>query len=305
MAESQAGRTTKGTIQSGTDSASKQAAGIPSAGRPMTMRTLYAFFGIAFGLSWGLGTLFMVFSEQLEPVFGPMGYTNPIFILMVYAPAIAGFALVGRHHGLRGFGDFLRRLTLWRLPALWWAFIALGIPAVFYLGAAINGNISNPFPFTPWYKLLPALAVTLAIGPMEEFGWRGVALPLLQRRVAPFWASLILGGVWGLWHVPAFFLSGTPQSAWALGPFLLGTLAIAIILTQVFNAARGSLLVAVLFHFQLNGPVWPDAQPWDSVILAALAAIVVVLNRKTMFARGSGVTEVLAPGSERISGQRA
>jgi membrane protease YdiL (CAAX protease family) len=55
------------------------------------------------------------------------------------------------------------------------------------------------------------MAVALFIGPIEEFGWRGVALPLLQRKFAPFWAGLILGGIWGAWHIPAFLMSGTPQ----------------------------------------------------------------------------------------------
>ena len=61
-------------------------------------------------------------------------------------------------------------------------------------------------------------AAALLIGPVEEIGWRGVALPLLQRRYAPLWASLILGAFWGFWHLPAFLLSGTEQSAWSFGP---------------------------------------------------------------------------------------
>jgi membrane protease YdiL (CAAX protease family) len=270
---------------------------------PLTFRTLGVFFGMAFGLSWGLMALAFTFPDQLERVFGPVGYTNPLFLIAVYAPALSGLALVARSYGLRGLGRFLQRLTMWRAPARWWAFIALGIPAIFYAGAAISGIISDPFPFSPWSKVLPALALALAIGPMEELGWRGVALPLLQRRFAPLWASLILGAIWGLWHLPAFFLSGTPQSAWAFGPFLLGTLAITVVLTQVFNSARGSLLVAALYHFQLNSPVWPDAQPWDSVIFAVFAVIVVVLNRKTMLSRSGSVTEVLAPGGGLESGR--
>jgi membrane protease YdiL (CAAX protease family) len=82
-----------------------------------------------------------------------------------------------------------------------------------------------------------------------------VALPLLQRRYAPLWSSLILGLIWGLWHLPAFFLSKSPQSAWSFGPFFIGALAITVILTAVFNAARGSLFIAALFHFQINGPM--------------------------------------------------
>ncbi|MCK7511306.1 MAG: CPBP family intramembrane metalloprotease [Desulfobacterales bacterium] len=55
-------------------------------------------------------------------------------------------------------------------------------------------------------------------GPVEEFGWRGFALPLLQRKMAPIWAGLLLGIIWGFWHLPAFLLSGTPQSAWSFTP---------------------------------------------------------------------------------------
>jgi len=263
--------------------------------REMTGKTLMAFFAIAFGLSWGLMSLYFAFPDQLERTFGPVGYTNPLFVLAVYAPALAGIGLTLRHHGLRGLGSFLRRLTLYRMPAAWWTFLLLGVPAVFYLGATIKGTFPAPFPFSPWYEVVPALLIGLAIGPMEEFGWRGFALPLLQRRFSPFTASLVLGAIWALWHVPAFFMSGTPQSGWSFGSFFLGVMAITMILTPMFNSARGSLLVAALYHFMMNNPVWPDAQPWDSVLFAVVAVIVVVINRKTMFARGAGVTEVLAP----------
>ena len=96
-----------------------------------------------------------------------------------------------------------------------------------------------------------------------------------------------------VWHTPAFLMSGTKQSAWSFGPFFLGVVAISVILTAMFNAAHGSLLVAVLFHAQMNGPAWPDAQPWDMYGFVLVAVLVVLLNRRTMLARGSGATEVL------------
>jgi membrane protease YdiL (CAAX protease family) len=263
--------------------------------RGMRFGTLGPFFAIAFGLSWGLIALALLFPAQIEAIFGPIGYTNPLFILAVYAPGIAGIVLVWRHYGLKGLGSYFRRLTLWRMPLTWWVFLVLGIPAIVYGGAAIKGTLSDPFPFSPWYDVLPALAIGLVIGPIEEFGWRGVALPLLQRRFAPLWASLILAVVWGLWHVPAFFLSGTPQSAWSIGPYLVGVVAITVILTPMFNAARGSILIAALFHFQLNNPIWPDAQPWDSLVYVIAAVVIVLLNRRSMVTRDGAVTEVLMP----------
>lgn len=267
--------------------------------RCMSFRALAPFFAIAFGLAWGILALLIFFPGQTEAVFGPMGYTNPLFILAVYSPAIAGILLVWRHCGARGLGSYFRRLTLWRMPIAWWIFLAIGIPIAFYMGAAIKGTITDPFPFSPWYGVLPALATALFIGPLEELGWRGVALPLLQRRFAPLWSSLILGMIWGLWHFPAFFLSGSPQSAWSFGPYFIGVLSITVILTAMFNAAQGSLLIAALYHLQMNNPVWPDAQPWDTLVFAITAVIIVLLNRRTMLACDGAVIDVLMPGANK------
>jgi membrane protease YdiL (CAAX protease family) len=260
--------------------------------------SLRTFFLATFALSWGLGVLMVVFIDQVEAVFGPMGYTNPVFILVVWGPGIVGLSLVARHHGVHGLRRFLARLRLWRMSRTWWLVLVVGMPAVFYAGAAAKGTLDEGFPFSPWYGVVPALLPALLIGPVEELGWRGVALPLLQRRFAPLWSALILGVVAAVWHTPAFLMSGTKQSAWSFGPFFLGVVAISVILTAMFNAARGSLLVAVIFHAQMNGPAWPDAQPWDMYAFAVVAVLVVLLNRRTMLARGSGATDVLLDEGE-------
>ncbi len=263
----------------------------------MPTRMLIAFFGLTFGLTWGLAGLFVLFPAPIEALFGPVGYTNPLFILAVYSPGIAALLLVWRQHGHRGLGCYLRRLTQWRMPAAWWALLVVGIPAAFYAGAAIKGSMGDRLPFSPWHGVLPALAMTLLIGPIEELGWRGLALPLLQRVMAPFWAGLVLGIIWALWHLPAFALRGTPQSEWSFTAFFVGVVALSVILTPMFNAAGGSILIAVLFHFQINGPAWPDAQPWDAPVFALMAAVVVWLNRRTLFRRDGAVTGVLQPAT--------
>lgn len=267
--------------------------------RPMSVGTVWRFFAATFALSWGLGALFVVFADQVEAIFGPMGYTNPVFIVMVWGPGIVGVALVLRHFGTQGLRSFLRRLTLCKMPWGWWVLLLVGMPAVFYAGALVTRNVGD-FPFDPWYGVLPALLPAFLIGPVEELGWRGVALPVLQRRFAPLWAALIVGVVAALWHTPAFLLSGTKQSAWNFAPFFFGVVAISVILTAMFNAARGSLLIAVLFHAQMNGPAWPDAQPWDMVFFVIVAMIVVAVTRRSMLARGAGATTVLMPGDEEI-----
>ncbi|MCP4543344.1 MAG: CPBP family intramembrane metalloprotease, partial [Chloroflexi bacterium] len=232
---------------------------------------------------------------QIAAIFGEIGLSNPLIILAVYSPGFAGIFLAWRHYGLKGLGSFFRRLTLWRAPLIWWLFLILGIPAIVYTGAAIKGTINDPFPFSSLSQALPALLLALFLGPIEEFGWRGLALPLMQRKLSPFWAGLVLGGIWALWHIPSFLIGGMPQTAWAAGPYFLGIIAISVIMTSFFNAAKGSLLISVLYHFNMMNPIWPDAQPWDNLLYIALAVIVVLLNRKTMFQREHGITDVLMP----------
>ncbi len=266
----------------------------------MKMKALSSFLGISFGLTWGIALLLILFPGQVTSIFGEINYTNPLYILAVYAPGFAGLFLVFRYYGLRGLGSFLKRLTLLRAPFSWWLFIIFGIPAVYYLGALITGSFNDPFPFEPWYSVFPALLFMLVLGPVEEFGWRGVALPLLQRRFVPLWSGLIIGGVWGIWHLPSFFIGGTPHSEWMFAAFFIGVISLSVIMTALFNSSKGSLIIAVLFHFQINNPIWPDGKPWDIILFTIVAVIIVYLNRDKVLTKKNSVTEVLMPGDEKV-----
>jgi membrane protease YdiL (CAAX protease family) len=262
----------------------------------MKTKTLIPFLALTFGLTWGIAALLIFFTDQVVAIFGEISSSNPLYILAVYSPGIAGVLLVWFKYGVKGLASFFRRLTLWRAPAPWWLFLLLGIPAIQYLGAALNGTISDPFLYSPWYLVFPALVHALFLGTIEEFGWRGLTLPLLQRKMAPFWAGLILGIIWAAWHIPAFLIGGGLQySAWSAVPFFGGVIVLSVILTPLFNSARGSLLIAYLYHFQMMNPIIPDAQPWENLLFALVAVVFVVLNRRTMFKKGAGVTEVLMP----------
>lgn len=264
-------------------------------------RSLFPFFAMTFALAWTSIGLLIVFQEQLESLFGPLSAKNPLFILAVYSPAIAGVLLVFRHSGLPGLRGYFSRLLLWRVHWGWYAFLFVGVPILFYSGAALKGNLAEAqFPFPTVSEAALALGFMLVLGPIEEFGWRGFALPLLQRRFAPIWAGLILGVIWGFWHLPAFFLSGVPQSAWSFFPFLIGAIALGVIVTPLFNASRGSILLPLLLHWQLNNPIFPDAAPHDTVFFVLAALIVVLLNRATMFAGEGAATEVVPSVAEPL-----
>jgi membrane protease YdiL (CAAX protease family) len=255
------------------------------------------FVLISFGLAWCILGLYIFLPERMEPVFGQITGNHPLFFLAVYAPAIAALILVARYGGLAGLRRFLGRVLLWRCSPAWYTFLIVGIPLIFIGGSALNGNLfTEPFPFTSFQVLFAALALAAIKGPIEEFGWRGLALPLLQRKVAPVWAGLILGVIWGVWHLPAFLLSGTQQSEWSFMAFFAGCLAISVIATALLNRSRGSILLSAFFHFSLMNPIFPDAQPYDTYLLIFVATLIVWWNRSDMFKKEGAVMDVIPNG---------
>lgn len=263
---------------------------------PIPDRSVVTFFLLVFALAWGLLLIYVFFRDQLTALFGEIRASHPLFIMAVYSPAIVAIALVVRHTGADGLRGFLSRLLRWRCPLPWALFLVLGFPAITFTAALISGRLNGgSLDYQPLPALLASLVFMLVLGPVEELGWRGYALPLLQRRMTPFRAGVLLGAIWGAWHLPAFFLSGTPQSEFSVLPFLLGSIAASVILVPLFNASGGSILLAALFHFQLNNPLWPDAMPYDMYLYALVAAVVVWLNRRTMFSREGASTVVVPP----------
>lgn len=259
-----------------------------------SLRTLLPFLGITFGLAWGILALYILLPDMMIGLFGELTGQHFLFYLAVYAPAIAAIMIVVSRGGVVGLRRYLARFLLWRCHPAWYAFLLAGVPLFFYGGALLKGNLSSDhFPFATVSGLISALFFSAIKGPVEEFGWRGFALPLLQRKLAPIWAGLILGIIWGLWHLPAFLLSGTQQSAWSFAPFFVGSVAISVIMTSLFNSSRGSILLPALLHFQLMNPIWPDAQPYDTYLIVPAAVLIVLLNRKAMFCRKGAVAEVI------------
>ena len=117
------------------------------------------------------------------------------------------------------------------------------------------------------------------LGPVEEVGWCGFALRILQRWLVPFWAGLLTerqAAVGAGLHAVLCGLSGLQRHPEAL-----------------CNDARGSIVLAMLFHFQMNNPLWPDAPPYDMFVYVAAAVIVAWLNRRPLFSKAGAVTDVI------------
>ena len=119
----------------------------------------------------------------------------------------------------------------------------------------------------------------------EELAWRGFGLPRLQTKYNALTASLILGVIWSVFHLPLFFtLTGSSQSDWSFTNFLVTTVALTVLYTWMYNNTGGSVLLAYLFHASAN--TWTQifsidhANPtlrWVTSGLIIAAAVIVIL----------------------------
>lgn len=258
------------------------------------LKALIPFVLITFLISWGITGFYIFFDDLAVRLLGQISGTHPLFFLAVWAPAIAAVAVIFHRRGATGLKLYLRRLRLWRIPAGWLLFIVVGIPGVFFLGALIKGApLQAPIFSDGASAVLMVMAIMLVLGPVEELGWRGLALPVLQRHMAPVWAAILIGAVWGFWHLPAFYLSGTVQSGWGFAPFFVGNICLSLIVTPIFNRTGGSILWPMLYHYQLINPLWPDAQPYDTYLLVGVSVLILIFRREAMFSNQNACTTVI------------
>ncbi len=227
------------------------------------------YFALAFAVSWG-GVLLVIGGPEGIP-----GTREELETLLPYAivamlagPSVAGIVLTGLVHGRAGLRGLLSRLLGWRVGARWYA-VALLIAPILFTAVLLALSLTSPefLPgiFTTDDKatlLLYGIAAGLMVGIFEELGWTGFAVPGLRLRYGVVTTGLIVGVLWGAWHI-------LTNGVWASGPtsgtlspalflpvylftFLIGQLpAFRVLMVWVYDRT-GSLLVAMLMHASLT-----------------------------------------------------
>jgi len=204
--------------------------------------------------------------------------------VMAMGPSIAAFIVVLIVGGRRGFVDLLRPFGRWRASLGIWGLAIFGPGILYLVGLGVyllmGGEAPPLIMIREELNLLPLYLVMVVLmpwnGPVgEEFGWRGYALPKLQNKYGPLNASLMIGTVWGIWHLPSFF---APQGvigtlAAALGmiflvPYVLGTIANTVFMTWLYNKSKASALIAgIVWHAAID--FWAPILLSDSSLAAA------------------------------------
>jgi membrane protease YdiL (CAAX protease family) len=261
---------------------------------------LSSFFVMAYAFSWIVLIPFILSEWAVLPKSKLFAF---FFALNPFAgPTLSAFIMVRVTEGKEGVLRMRRRLVQWRAGLQWYAFILLGIPALFLCAILLVPGAAASF-----RGLTPAFLVSYAIGfvvifffggPLgEEIGWRGFALPRMQTRFGPLGGSLLLGLLWTCWHLPHFLTSaqrGGPGTGLAtfvsnFSIFTLMVLSLSIIFSWVFNRSGGSLFIVILLHASINTfsyavPLFPVPVVSDSDLplalgLAFLAALIAIFTR--------------------------
>jgi membrane protease YdiL (CAAX protease family) len=268
---------------------------------------LTAFFVLAYTLSWpymivdALGSHGVLAFRLPMLLWIPMGY-GPTFAALIVTDALAGKS---------GIRTLLGRLLIWRVGWPWYAFAVFGSVILSGITVLLYALLSGTPPMMPVVsaQILITAPLLFLIGGLingEEIGWRGFALPRLLAKHNALTASLILGSLWALFHLPLFFTRGDSFASTPPLSFLIRMIGAAILFTWLFNNTGGSLLLAYLMHAASN--FWPRVLPMAAIVgsfawlpdaITILAIVLVVLIYGPTHLSRKAITEL----PDRLAGE--
>jgi uncharacterized protein len=211
---------------------------------------LSLYLVLAFGVTWFCWWPLASLVPAGSGVFANATFSS-LYIVGGLGPTIAALIAVSwteREGTLREYGQTLVR---WRLP-LWWYAVAFLFPALLALAldfaSAWFGAQRPSLPALSDLARLPLLFGSMIVGGgLDELGWRGVAQPMLERRLNRLASAAVVGLVWALWHIPLFFIHGVAQFGANYPLFAAEVLGNALLLAWIYGGTR-SILLCIVFH---------------------------------------------------------
>ena len=213
-----------------------------------------AFFALTFVIAWSIWL--------------PIGILSPGQVLLTlpgaWAPTLSALILIGLMEGWEGIKRFLKKVLYWRVRFGWYLVVLFGIAAIAFLAIGLGRlfgmavpeiTLPGGLPREALPGLLPILfLINIFVGgPLaEDVGWRGYILPKMREQMNALQASLIIGVIWAIWHLPFFIFPwreavGNIPFLW----FMLLTTSWSVLFAWVYVNTE-SILMPILFHAAIN-----------------------------------------------------
>lgn len=276
------------------------------------MAGLLGYFAITFTLTW---TFWFHAARLSGGGLAPAGSMRSVLATVLlylgtFTPGLMALVFTRRSEGPAGVRALLARLFQWNVGARWYVF-ALAYMFAIKLGAALIHRIAlgawPRFGTEPVLLMFAATFFSLVVGGQsgEEVGWRGYALPRMAERLGLGGASVVLGVIWAVWHLPLFYLLPAADTYHQSFPvYALGVVSISVAMAWLYAHTRGSLLLTMLFHAAINNTkdivpaaaspppgVWalsPSRVGWIALALMWVAAGYFLVRMPKVIGRESG-----------------
>jgi membrane protease YdiL (CAAX protease family) len=214
---------------------------------------MVSFFVLTFAITW---TTWIAANAVAGPAnTGLFAVGGPVFLLGVFAPAFVALAMTARNEGREGVRRLLGRIGHWQVALRFYLF-AVGYTVATKLGGAIIHRVAigvwPPFGDASWVLMLGAILISTWVQAGEEIGWRGYALPRLTESIGLSAASVLLGVIWAVWHLPLFVLPNTGSEGQSFPLYVSHVTAVSIAMAWLYWKTDGSLLLVMLMHASIN-----------------------------------------------------
>ena len=224
---------------------------------------LIGFLLVTFGVTWSAWLASARWGGRLPPLFGLGG---PIFQLGVFAPGLVAIGFTSVLDGREGVRRLLSRIGRWQVAAGFYLFAVTYLAIIKLAAAALHRAVLGAWPVfgeTPWPLMLGAILFSTWVQAGEEVGWRGYALPRLANFFGLGGASVVLGIIWAVWHLPLFFIAGTGSDGQSFPIYVLHVTALSVAMAWLYWKTDGSLLLVMLMHASVNNTtgIVPAAVP--------------------------------------------
>jgi membrane protease YdiL (CAAX protease family) len=243
------------------------------------------FVLLVYGLAWPAFGAAMLISAPGSP---PTASATLLGLVGTFAPAAAAIVLTGVEGGAPAIQRLIARIFQFRASWRWYVFALGFLPAARLTAALLHKLISGawpPFGGVSALDLIASILISMPFQAGEELGWRGWLLPRLGERIGYAPASLVVGLVWGPWHLPLFFAAVSTNQGQPILLFLIASLALSVAMAWLYVNVRGALFLTMLMHASVNnttqivptrtsGPVGLFSLHW-SLVMWLFAAVLV------------------------------